>query len=348
MGWIEMAIATLRSWTLAEIAARFDLSFQGEAQTTITGIATLNNASEHDLTFFANPLYREKLRDCRAAAVVMNADAARDYAQACLISAQPYLAFARIAAVCAQHCNAQASGIHASAVIAEDVQLSADVSIAAQVVIGSGCEIGAGSSIGAGTVLEPGVIVGDHCTIMARCWLGAGTRLGDRVRVHPGAVLGSDGFGLAWSGHGWEKVPQLGGLLISDDCEIGANTTIDRGSIDNTVLEADVRLDNQIQIAHNVHIGEHTAIAACTGIAGSTRIGQRCLIGGGCGIGGHLHIADDIELTGMSMVTRSLTQAGAYGSAIPAEPVRTWRRNMARLRNLDRLIRELMNGNKHA
>lgn len=342
-----MSIATCRPWSLAELARRFALQLRGDGDVMVTGIATLNSAGEHDLSFLANPRYRPQLAECQAAAVIMRAEHATDYAGNCLISAEPYLSFARIAALCLTDQPA-AGGVHASAIVGSECQLGAGVQIAAQAVIGDGCVIADQTRIGAGAVLEPGVVIGRDCVIGARVWIGRRTRLGDRVRVHPGAVLGSDGFGLAWSGQQWEKVPQLGGLEIGDDCEIGANTTIDRGSIENTVLEPDVRLDNQIQIAHNVHIGCHTAIAACTGIAGSTRIGRRCLIGGGCGIGGHLQIADDVELTGMSMVTRSLTEPGAYGSAVPAEPVRVWRRNMARLRQLDRLLRDLMNGNKHA
>jgi UDP-3-O-[3-hydroxymyristoyl] glucosamine N-acyltransferase len=342
-----MTVATCRPWSLAELARRFDLQLQGEATVTVTGIATLNNAGEQDLTFLANPRYRSKLAQCGAAAVIMLAEDAEAYSGNCLISPDPYLSFARIASLCEVETE-DCGEVHASAIIGDNCHLGDGVHVAANAVIGDGCVIADQCYIGAGVVLEPGVEMGRHCHIGARVWIGRRSRLGDRVRVHPGAVLGSDGFGLAWSGQAWEKVPQLGGLEIGDDCEIGANTTIDRGSIEDTVLEPDVRLDNQIQIAHNVHIGRHTAIAACTGIAGSTRIGSRCLIGGGCGIGGHLHITDNVELTGMSMVTRSLTRPGAYGSAVPAEPVRTWRRNMARLRHLDRLLRDLMNGNKHA
>jgi len=342
-----MTVATCRPWSLAELARRFDLQLQGEGAVTVTGIATLNNAGEHDLSFLANPRYRSQLAHCDAAAVIMSAADAQTHSGNCLISSDPYLSFARIARLCEVE-REDCGEVHASAILGDNCQIGDGVDIAANAVIGDGCVIADHCRIGVGVVLESGVVMGRHCHIGAHVWIGRRTRLGDRVRVHPGAVLGSDGFGLAWSGQAWEKVPQLGGLDIGDDCEIGANTTIDRGSIEDTVLEPDVRLDNQIQIAHNVHIGRHTAIAACTGIAGSTRIGSRCMIGGGCGIGGHLHITDNVELTGMSMVTRSLNRSGAYGSAVPAEPVRTWRRNMARLRHLDRLLRDLMNGNKHA
>lgn len=329
------------------MAHKYDLQLQGDGNISVTGIATLQAAGADDLSFLANPRYRSQLAQCRAAAVIMRAEDAQSYTGNCLISSEPYLSFARIAGLCEVAVEVPAER-HLSASIGEHCRIGHAVAIEANAVIGDACVIADHCRIGAGAVLESGVVLGAHCNIGARVWIGRRSRLGARVRVHPGAVLGSDGFGLAWAGQQWEKVPQLGGLEIGDDCEIGANTTIDRGSIEDTVLECDVRLDNQIQIAHNVHIGCHTAIAACTGIAGSTRIGRRCLIGGGCGIGGHLSIADDVELTGMSMVTRSLAAAGAYGSAVPAEPVRIWRRNMARLRQLDRLLRDLMNGNKHA
>jgi UDP-3-O-[3-hydroxymyristoyl] glucosamine N-acyltransferase len=342
-----MAVATCRPWTLAELAQQFELELRGDGTGSITGIATLASAGANDLSFLANPRYRNQLQQTKAAAVILRPQDAEYFEGVCLISSDPYLSYARVASIC-QLGQDRPAAVHATACIGEHCRIADGVIIDAHALIGDHCQIADRCRIGPGAVIEPGVVIAADAIIGAGVWIGAGTRLGARVQVHPGAVLGSDGFGLAWSGQGWEKVPQLGGLEIGDDCEIGANTTIDRGSIDNTVLEADVRLDNQIQIAHNVHIGRHTAIAACTGIAGSTRIGRRCLIGGGCGIGGHLHIADDVELTGMSMVTRSLTEAGAYGSAVPAEPVRVWRRNMARLRQLDRLLRDLMNGNKHA
>jgi UDP-3-O-[3-hydroxymyristoyl] glucosamine N-acyltransferase len=191
--------------------------------------------------------------------------------------------------------------------------------------------------VGAGCVLGAGVVVGDDSRLLARVVLLPGTRLGQRVVIQPGAVLGSAGFGYAREASGWVSVPQLGGVLVADDVEIGANTTIDRGAIDDTVIEAGVKLDNQIQVAHNVRIGAHTAIAACTGISGSTRIGARCMIGGAVGIVGHLDICDDVVITGMTMVAHSITEPGMYSGGLPAAPAPLWRRLAARFRRMERL-----------
>jgi UDP-3-O-[3-hydroxymyristoyl] glucosamine N-acyltransferase len=207
--------------------------------------------------------------------------------------------------------------------------------------------VAAGARIGAGAMLGPGCIVGEECEVgegcqlLARVTLVARVRLGKRVRVHPGAVLGAEGFGLAMSEGRWLKVPQLGGVRIGDDCEIGANTTIDRGAIEDTVLEEDVRLDNQIQVGHNVRIGAHTAMAGCVAVAGSTRIGSYCLIGGGAGFVGHIEVGDRVTVTARSLVTHSLAGPGEYSSGTPLQPTRLWRRNAARFKHLDELARKI-------
>jgi UDP-3-O-[3-hydroxymyristoyl] glucosamine N-acyltransferase len=183
--------------------------------------------------------------------------------------------------------------------------------------------------------------VGEEAVLVARVTLVARVRLGRRVRVHPGAVLGAEGFGLAMAEGRWLKVPQLGGVDIGDDCEIGANTTIDRGAIEDTVLEEDVRLDNQIQVGHNVRIGAHTAMAGCVAVAGSTRIGRYCLIGGGAGFVGHIEVGDRVTIGARSLVTHSLTGPGEYASGTPLQPTREWRRNAARFKQLDELARKI-------
>lgn len=335
---------TQQQWSLQQIADELKLELRGEAGHCISGIGTLSDAGPEHATFLANPAYRKQLAGTRAGVVILSEQDAAEYSGNCLISKQPYLCYARLAERFAP-CPGPAS-IHPTAVIDPDAQLGEGVHIGANSVIGQDCRLGDKVRIGAGCVLESDCHLQADCTVMSNVWIGPKTRIGQRVRIHPGAVLGSDGFGLALDKDHWEKVPQLGGLLIGDDCEIGANTTIDRGSIENTVLHEDVRLDNQIQIAHNVEIGAHTAIAACTGIAGSTRIGAYCLIGGACGIGGHLEIGDRITLTGMSMVTHSLREPGSYGSAIPAAPEKIWHRNIARLRQLDKLWRRLKRTDK--
>src|SRR5690606_507480 len=232
-------------------------------------------------------------------------------------------------------------GIHASAVVDPSARIDP------QAQVGPFASIGARARIAAGAVLGPGCVVGDDCEVgegcvlVARVTLVRRVSLGKRVLIHPGAVLGADGFGLAMDAGRWIKVPQQGGVVVGDDCEIGANTTIDRGAIEDTVLGEDVRLDNQIQIGHNVRIGAHTAMAGCAAVAGSATIGSYCLVGGAAGILGHLEICDRVMITAMSLVTHSIREPGEYSSGVPLMPNREWRRNAARFRQLDTLARRV-------
>jgi UDP-3-O-[3-hydroxymyristoyl] glucosamine N-acyltransferase len=214
------------------------------------------------------------------------------------------------------------------------------------VTVGARSIVGSGSVLGPGCVIGDDCVVGDGCELIARVTLVTRVRLGHRVLIHPGAVIGADGFGLAMDSGHWIKVPQLGGVVIGDDCEIGANTTIDRGALDDTVLEEDVRLDNQIQIGHNVRIGAHTAMAGCSAAAGSARIGRYCLIGGAAGVLGHLEICDRVVVTAMSLVTSSITEPGEYSSGTPLTDNRTWRKNAARFKQLDALARRVLAADK--
>jgi UDP-3-O-[3-hydroxymyristoyl] glucosamine N-acyltransferase len=334
-------VSTTPSHTVAELAARFGLEVRGDGTRAIGGVATLATAGADQLGFLANPRYRAQLARSAAGAVVVRAgDADADGASARLVAADPYVAFAKIAALFVDR-PAATPGIHPSSVVAASARIAASASIGPQCVIEDGA------------VIEDGVDIGPQCHVGRDCTVGAQSRLvarvtlvervglGRRVLVHPGAVLGADGFGLAFDADHWIKVPQLGGVRIGDDCEIGANTTIDRGALDDTVLEEDVRLDNQIQVAHNVTIGAHTAIAGCAAIAGSTRIGRYCLIGGAAGILGHLTIVDRVTITAMTLVTHSIREAGEYSSASPMQESRLWRRNAARLRHLDELARRV-------
>jgi len=329
-----------QSYPLAELAEQFGLELRGDGTTLIRGVGTLAGAGPGQVSFLANPRYRKELATTRASAVVLSDADAADCPTACLVAGSPYSAFARISALFDPAPGIQ-PGIHASAVVAPD----AHVDPAAQV--GPHAVIGARSTVAAGALVGPGCLVGEDCGIGPDCMLVAGVtlvarvRLGARVRIHPGAVIGADGFGLAMASGRWLKVPQLGGVRIGDDCEIGANTCIDRGAIEDTVLGEDVRLDNQIQVGHNVHIGDHTAIAGCTAIAGSARIGRYCLIGGGVGITGHLEICDRVTVTAMSLVTQSITEPGEYSSGMPVQDSRAWRRNGARFRQLDELARKI-------
>jgi len=328
-------------YNLSEISTRFGLELRGDGKHRVDGVGTLAAANSNQISFLSNPAYRKDLATTRAGAVVLNEDEADQCPGHCLVAKDPYLAYARIASLFDPR-PAAAPGVHPSAVVAESARLGRDVSIAALAVVGEDCVLGDGCTVGAGTVLEPGCVLGDGCRLHANVSLGYGVRLGKRVIVHPGAVLGADGFGVAFSGDRWEKVPQLGSVSIGDDCEIGANTCIDRGAIDDTVLEEDVRIDNLCQVAHNVWIGAHTAIAGHCGISGSTRIGRYCLLAGQVGIGGHIEIADRTTIAAGSKLLRSITEPGQTWSAhLSPQPFRTWQRTQARLGRLDELARKV-------
>ncbi len=228
------------------------------------------------------------------------------------------------------------AGVHASAVIGAGVIVPPTATVAALAVIEEGVQLAERVFVGPGCVLQSGVRIGADTRLHSRVTVCARTTIGRRCIVHAGAVLGSDGFGFARDGGRWVKVPQLGAVKIGDDVEIGANTTVDCGAIGDTIIENGVKLDNQIQIAHNVAIGEHTAIAACTGISGSTTIGKRCMIGGMVGFAGHLTIADDVTVTGFSLVSASINEAGSYSGGFPVQETRRWRRTVAHIRRLGR------------
>jgi len=326
--------------SLSALAERFGLELRGDGECRIAGVGTLGAATSEQLSFLSNPQYRSQLADSRAAAVVLRAGDADSHRGNSLIASDPYVAFAKIAALF-DSAPAPSPGIHPSAVVASNARVHAGASV------GPLCVIEPNAVVEEGAVLGPHCMVGERCIVgaqsrlVARVTLVRDVRLGKRVLVHPGAVIGADGFGLAFERDHWIKVPQLGGVRIGDDCEIGANTTIDRGAIEDTVLEEDVRLDNQIQIAHNVTIGAHTAMAGCAAVAGSAKIGRYCLIGGGAGILGHLSIADRVTITARALVTHSIHAAGEYSSGVPIQESRQWRRNAARFKHLDELARRL-------
>ncbi len=325
---------------LATLADRFGLELRGDGSTLIHGVGPLADADGSQLAFLANARYTAQLADTRAGAVVLAADQVEACPVPALVAADPYAAYARIATLF-QRLPAPEPGVHPSAVVAEGARISDRASIGPLCVIEEGARIEDGASLGPHCVVGPGCTVGAQSRLVARVTLVADVTLGRRVLVHPGAVLGADGFGLAVDGGHWIKVPQLGGVRIGDDCEIGANTTIDRGALKDTVLEEDVRLDNQIQIAHNVHIGAHTAMAGCSAVAGSARIGRWCMVGGNAGILGHLEVADHVVITAKSLVTRSIREPGEYSSGVPLQDNRTWRKNAARFKHLDDMARRI-------
>ena len=328
------------SYTASELAQRFGLDVHGDGTTVITGVATLASAGPGQLSFPANPRYRSQLETSQAAVVVLRADDAAHAPGTALVARDPYTTYAKISALF-EKVPVRAPGIHPSAVIDAGAQIADNVHIGPFVSIGAGSVVEEGAIIGAGCVIGEDCVVGAGSELIARVTLVSRVTLGKRVRIHPGAVLGAAGFGLAMDAGRWLNVPQLGGVRIGDDCEIGANTCIDRGALEDTVLDADVRVDNLVQIAHNVQIGSHTAIAGSTGIAGSAKIGRYCLLGGAVGVVGHLEICDKVVVTGKSVVRNSITEPGEYSSGTPLTDNRTWRKNAARFKQLDVLARKL-------
>jgi len=304
--------------TLGQIASRLGGRVAGDAQTLIRQVGSLEHAGAGEITFLSANKYKPKLAATRAAAVIIAAEHEELTTLPRIVCERPYAYFARVSQLF-NPLTTQAAGVHASAVVAPGAKLGAGVSI------GAGCVIGEGVTIGDDTCLYPRVVV------YANCFLGS------RVIVHSGAVIGADGFGIAEEEGRWVKIPQIGGVRIGNDVEIGANTTVDRGALGDTLIEDGVKLDNQIQIGHNVRIGAHTAIAACAGIAGSADIGRHCVIGGAAMIAGHIKLADHVEISAGTLVSRSILKAGTYTGVFPFEENGSWARNAALVRHLAEL-----------
>lgn len=331
--------------TARELAVELEAELRGaEAQwdRPLTALAPLDAAGSGSLTFLSSGKYRHQLPACGASAILLTAEAAAaaPSAAAALVVADPYLAYARAS----RHFSTapvQPAGVHASAVVANDVVLGTDVGIAANAVVEAGCRLGDGCRVGPGCVLGEGVELGAGTCLMANVTLYHGVVLGRDCRVHAGTVIGSDGFGYAPAPSGWEKIAQLGRVVIGDRVEIGANCAIDRGAIGDTRIEDDVIIDNLVQVAHNVVLGRGTALAGQVGVAGSTEVGAGCTIGGQAGLAGHLRIADASHFTGQAMVTKGTREGGLYSSGLPLQPNRQWRRTVARVQRLDALEQRL-------
>jgi UDP-3-O-[3-hydroxymyristoyl] glucosamine N-acyltransferase len=324
-------------FSLGELAVRHGLELRGDPDHRVSRVGTLHSAGPDAVSFLANPRYRRQLETTRAGVVVLDPGSAEGCPVAALVGSNPYASYARIAADLHPAPGFE-PGVSPRAYVDPTANLGEGVWVGPSAVVEAGAKVGRGCFVGPGCVVGRGSVLGAGCRLVANVTLCHGVVLGERVLVHPGAVIGADGFGLAREPEGWIKVPQVGGVSIGDDVEIGANTTIDRGAIDDTVIASGVKLDNQIQVAHNVRIGEHTVVAACVGISGSTTIGRRCMIGGAVGFAGHLEICDDVVVTGMSLVSHDLRKPGVYSSALPVDEARLFRRNAARFRHLDELV----------
>ena len=326
--------------SLAQVAEHIGANIVGNGLVSVDGIATLENADDHQLSFLANSQYEKYLQNTRAAGVILAPEFADQCATNVLVMENPYVGYAKASHLFAFTTNKPAS-VASSATIASSALLDPSVSIGENTVIEDDVVIGAGSVVGTGCYIGQGCQVGQNVELSAGVILHHLVTIGNSVRIQSGSVIGSDGFGYAPDQGKWIKIEQLGSVRIGNNVEIGANTTIDRGALDDTVIEDNVCLDNQIQIAHNVRIGAGTVIAACTGISGSTVVGRHCLIGGGVGIAGHLSIADGVQLTGMTLVTHSIREPGIYSSGTAVEPNKVWRKNVVRFRQLDKLARQL-------
>jgi UDP-3-O-[3-hydroxymyristoyl] glucosamine N-acyltransferase len=343
--------------TLAELQAQLGGTIRGHrastaniADTRIEGVASLQHAQPHQLSFLLSAKYLAQARASAAGALIVPESLDVELPQLCLAVANPHASFARAVALLQPEPTLE-PGIHPSAVVAADAMLGPEVRVGPGAVIAAGAKIGARCQIGALSVIGPDASLGDDCVLHARVVVQHGCILGNRVILHPGAVIGADGFGLAWEsetdrenrqkGGRWLKVPQVGRVIVEDDVEVGANTCIDRGALDDTVIETGVKLDNQIQIAHNCRIGRHTAIAACAGVAGSTTIGAYCQIGGAALIQGHIDICDRVIVSAGTFVTKSIREPGAFTSVLPLMKHEDWKRNAAHLRHLDALVRRV-------
>jgi UDP-3-O-[3-hydroxymyristoyl] glucosamine N-acyltransferase len=321
---------------LADLAVRFGCELRGDPDALVERVATLQDAAPGAIAFLANPRYRRHLAATRATAVVLDAASADACPAAALVTRNPYATYARIAQWL-HPAPAVTAGRHPSAVIAQGAVVDATAWVDANTYVAAGASIGPRASIGPGSLVLEGASVGPDSRLVAHVTVCAGVRIGSRCILHHGAVIGADGFGQAPDAGAYVKVPQLGSVAMGDDVEVGANTTIDRGTIGDTVVEEGVKIDNLVQIGHNVRVGAHTVIAGCVGVSGSVTIGRRCMIGGMVGIAGHLEICDDVALTGKTMVSRSITRPGVYSGKLPMDEARAFRRNAARFRTLDEL-----------
>ncbi|MFK7863938.1 MAG: UDP-3-O-(3-hydroxymyristoyl)glucosamine N-acyltransferase [Pseudohongiellaceae bacterium] len=327
-------------YTLGDIATRLNVELVGDKDAVVTGMGTLKNADSSQLTFLSNVAYIDQLKNTKASAVILS----RSHADSCptntLISKNPYLSFAQATALF-DNSPLVPVGVHPSAIIAESATIGDRVSIAAHVVIEAGAHI------------ESGVAIGSGCTIGANCEIGSNTRLhsnvtvyhqvciGSNVVIHSGSVIGADGFGFAFDGEYSQKIHQLGGVLIGDNVDIGANTTIDRGALEDTVIGQGVKIDNQVQIGHNCVIGDHTVICGCVALAGSVTIGKYCIMGGASGAVGHITIADKTQVSAMSLVSQSITEPAMYSSGTGHMKTADWKRAIVRFQQLDGLAKRI-------
>jgi len=326
--------------SLGELAVRFGLALRGDPARVVGSVATLDAAAADQVAFLADPRLAERLSGCRAGAVILHPSSAAACPVDCLLADNPHAAFARVAAVL-HPLPAAPAGVHPTAVVAADAVVHPSAHIGPQSVVGARARIGARVLIGPGCVVGEDAVLDDDVRLVARVTVLERVEIGARSVLHPGAVVGSEGFGYAPEGRTWIHVPQVGTVRIGADVEIGANTTIDRGALGDTVIAEGVKIDNLVQIGHNCSIGAHSALAGCVGLAGSSHVGARCRLGGGVGLAGHLTLCDDVTVTGYTLVTGDIREPGVYSGGVPAEPAADWRRVVGRLKRIDSLARRV-------
>lgn len=327
---------------LSQLVADLDVTIQGDANSIVSGVATIQNANTGDIAFLTNPKYKKYLATTQASAVILTKAYAPFYSGSAIICDNPHYVYAKIAhRFYNANANISKNNIHPSAVIEEDAEIAATAIIGPNAVIGKHAKIAADVKIGAGCVVGNFVEIANETILDANVTIYDYVKIGKRVHIASGAVIGSDGFGFAVNNKdgSWHKVPQFGTVILEDDVDIGANTTIDCGALENTVIEKGVKLDNLIQIGHNVRIGQHTIMAGCTAVAGSVEIGKHCAIGGGSCIAGHINIADKVMVTGMSAVEKSITESGMYSSGVLGiTPSHEFKKRNARIQRIEKLV----------
>ena len=327
-------------YTIMDLADAVGGVVDGDASLEINGINTPTEAIVGQITFLSDSRFKKELTNTAASAVILKQEDRDACPVTALIVTNPYVAYAKVAQLL-YPAQKERNGIHSSVVTGEQCNIATDVWIGPHCFVGNNVHIATGCQIGPGCLIEDNVRIGPNTVLLGNVTVMHDCQIGEEVLIHPGAVIGSDGFGQANDDGRWLKIPQVGRVLIGDDVEIGANTTIDRGSIGDTVIEEGVKLDNLIHIAHNVHVGAHTVMAALTGIAGSTTIGRNCMIGGSVGISGHLTIADNVTLTGRTTVYQSIKEPGVFSSGTPTEPNRQWHKNFSRFKQLDEMMKRI-------
>ncbi len=331
------------SYKLSELANATDTEFVGDGAVVIRGVGSLAQAQPGEISHLSQSRYLDQVAGCQASALILRSQDQPNWSGPALLASNPYLTYARITQLFAPPLAVQ-PGIHAHAVVDPTARVDPSASLAPGVVVGAATEIAAGAILMANVVVGANCRLGSEVRLMPNVTLYDRVRLGARCVVHSQAVLGADGFGYTPDAAGrLVEIAQLGGVQIGDDVSIGANTTIDRGALDDTCIEEGVKIDNQVQIGHNCHIGAHSLICGCVGVVGSTRIGRHCVLAGGSGIGGDgpISLCDGVVVSGMTHISQSITEPGVYSGGILASRSAQWKRNAIRFTQLDELSKRV-------